>query len=75
MFNSYSNNGPLVIRVGIAMMCLSGISVALRFVARKLAGQPLLCDDWWILVALPWAWALCIAQFVCKVILPVFSVI
>ena len=74
-FYAYANNGPLVIRVGIAMMSLSSTSVGLRFLARILARQPLLSDDWWILVALPWAWALCIAQFVCKLQLPVSSVI
>ena len=74
-FYSYANNGPLVIRVGISMMCLSVASVAFRFLARLLERQPLLCDDWWILVALAWAWALCIAQFVCKLLFPVSGLI
>ena len=58
------NNGPLIIRTGVAMMCLSALAVGMRFFARRLAKQPILWDDWTILMTVPWAWAVCITQFI-----------
>ena len=61
------NNGPLVIRTGVAMMFLSALGVGMRFFARRLAKQPILWDDWTILLTVPWAWGVCITQFIGKV--------
>lgn len=51
------DQGPLIERVAIACMCLSGLAVVLRIVSRKLVKQPLLWDDWLILTAIPFSWA------------------
>lgn len=55
-----ANNGPLMNRVAVAMMALSLCAVVLRFVARRLVKQPLLLDDWMIVVALVFSWVTCI---------------
>ena len=60
------NNGPLVIRTGVAMMFMSALGVGMRFFARRLAKQPILWDDWTILMTVPLAWAVCITQFIGK---------
>lgn len=60
--NPNEDEGPLVERVAIACMCLSGLAVVLRFVSRKLVKQPLLWDDWLILTAIPFSWAVPILQ-------------
>ena len=59
-----ASNGPLVISVGAAMMCMSALGVGMRFFARRLAKQPILWDDWTILLTMPFAWGVCITQFV-----------
>jgi len=60
--NPNEDEGPLIERVAIAGMCLSGLAVVLRVVSRKLVKQPLLWDDWLILTAIPFAWAVPILQ-------------
>ena len=60
------NNGGLLIRVSIPMMCLSGITVIMRFVARRLAHHHVLWADWVVLVALPAAWGVVIAEILGK---------
>jgi len=60
--DSHDNKGPLMIRVAVAMMCVSCLAVCLRFTARKLVKQPCLWDDWMIVLALPFAWTTCIFE-------------
>ncbi|MCJ1372623.1 hypothetical protein MMC20_003848 [Loxospora ochrophaea] len=57
--NLSETQGPHVVAVSIAMIVLPGIAVALRFGSRKLAKIPILADDWLILAALPFTWAVC----------------
>ena len=61
-FDVNEDVGSVEIVVAVAMMCFSGIAVTLRFVARKIAHQPLRWDDGTILMAIPWAWAVCVVQ-------------
>ena len=56
------NNGPLLIRTSVVVMCFSALCVGMRFFARRLAKQPILWDDWSILMSVPWAWAVSISQ-------------
>ena len=65
-FDINANNSPVVLHIGIAMMCLSGSAVVLRYVSRRLARQPWLWDDWMIVMAVLWAWAVCIVEFIGK---------
>jgi len=60
--NPNEDEGPLVERVAVAGICISGLAVLLRFVSRKLVKQPFLWDDWLILVAIPFSWAVAIMQ-------------
>lgn len=63
-----SNYGPLMIRVCIAMMCVSALGIVLRLAARRLAKQKLWWDDWIILVAFVVVWTLAILQIVGKLL-------
>ena len=47
-----ANRGPYLFWVCVAMITLSTLAVSLRFVSRKMAGLPILFDDWTILIAL-----------------------
>ncbi|MCJ1352543.1 MAG: hypothetical protein MMC33_002527 [Icmadophila ericetorum] len=67
-FNLHANNGPVIINTSIALMVLSGVAVFLRFVARKTVKQPLLWDDWMILLGLLFSWSICIGQIVAVII-------
>lgn len=60
----HADNGDFLVRVGISMICLSAIAVVMRFVARRLANQPVQWDDWLVLMALPAAWGVGIAEIV-----------
>ena len=66
-FNLHANNGPVIINTSIALMVLSGVAVFLRFVARKTVKQPLLWDDWMILLGLLFSWSICIGQIFGKI--------
>ena len=65
-FNVDANVGRIVINVNIAMTVLSVTAVVLRFISRRLAKQPLLWDDWWILISMPFVWVVVITQFLGK---------
>ncbi|MCJ1244556.1 hypothetical protein MMC30_001754 [Trapelia coarctata] len=45
-------------------MCVSGVAVCLRFISRRLIKQPFLWDDWLIVIALPFAWAVGVCELV-----------
>ena len=57
-----ANVGPVLVRVCVAMMFVSGIGLFGRFLARRLMKQPVLWDDWMIVLAVPFAWGCCIIQ-------------
>jgi hypothetical protein len=59
----FENYGPLLNRVGIAMMCLSGAAVVLRFVSRRVGGQAIKIDDYLIVGGLLLSWGVAIDQF------------
>ena len=63
-FDIYANVGRIIININIAMMVLSFVALILRFVARRIAKQPLMWDDWWILIAMPFVWIVVISEFV-----------
>ena len=63
-FDANANKGPTMIRVCVAMICLSSIGVCGRFIARWLTKQPLLWDDWLIVVALIFSWGCCVIQII-----------
>jgi len=65
-FQLDANEGPLVTGLCIGMMALSAIAVFCRFLARKIVNQPLLWDDWLILLALAFSWVTCIWQIIGK---------
>ena len=65
-FDIHADNGYIVVSVGIAMIFVSSVGVAMRFVARRIAKQPLLMDDWAILLAVPFTWAVCASQIAGK---------
>ena len=58
-YDPKADDGPMLRSVCIAVVVLSGISVVLRFISRRLVKQPLLWDDWTVLIALPFAWGCC----------------
>ncbi|TVY45829.1 hypothetical protein LSUB1_G000099 [Lachnellula subtilissima] len=60
----YFSYGPLLNRVGICMMCLSGIAVTLRFLTRRIARQPIKLDDYLIIAGLLLSWSGSIIQFI-----------
>lgn len=62
----YADLSGVLVNTSIAMMCLSGSAVGLRFFARRLVKQPLLIDDWLILLAVPFAWIVCMLNIECK---------
>jgi len=59
----YQNYGPLLNRVGAAMMCLSAAGVVLRFVSRRVGGQAIKIDDYLIVGGLLFSWGVSITQF------------
>lgn len=59
----YQNYGPLLNRVGAAMMCLSAAGVVLRFVSRRVGGQAIKIDDYLIVGGLLFSWGVAITQF------------
>lgn len=63
-FDADANLGPMMVRVCVAMMCLSSIGLSGRFFVRRLTKQPLLWDDWLIVVGLVFSWACCIIQII-----------
>ena len=50
------DEGPLVMRISVAFICLSGTAVFLRYLARRVTRNPWSWDDWMIVVALMFAW-------------------
>lgn len=46
-----ADRGPYLLWVCVVMIFLSTLAIGVRFASRKLAGLPLLFDDWTILIA------------------------
>ena len=68
-FNSGSydpneNKGPMLVKVCVAVMVLSTIGLCGRFMGRRLKKQPILWDDWLIVLAWIFAWASCIIEII-----------
>jgi hypothetical protein len=63
-FELNADNGPLVIRVAIAMMAISLLGAVLRFMARRIVRQPIMWDDWFIVLGLVCSWGVCIIQII-----------
>lgn len=63
-FDADADRGPIMVRVSVAMMCLSGVGICGRFLVRRLTKQPLLWDDWSIVVALIFSWGCCILPII-----------
>ena len=63
-FDPDANKGPTMIRVCVAMICLSSIGIFGRYLARWLTKQPILWDDWLIVVALIFSWGCCVIQII-----------
>lgn len=54
----------MMVRVCVAMICVSFVGLCGRLLARRLTKQPLLWDDWLIVVGLVFAWSCCIIQLI-----------
>lgn len=65
-FELHADHGPLLIRTTIAMTILSFIAICLRFLARRLVRQPILWDDWMIVLAVLFAWVTGIWEVMCR---------
>lgn len=68
-----ANKGPMMIRVCVAMICFSSIGICGRFLARWLTKQPILWDDWFIVVALVFSWGCCAIQIIGKYVMRVVA--
>jgi hypothetical protein len=63
-FSLEQNSGPLIQRVAVAMMIVSFVAMALRFLARRLVRQPFLWDDWLIPMAVACSWGVAVIEIV-----------
>ena len=61
-FDLNADNGPLLLRVSVAMMCVSALGLCGRLLARRLMRQPILWDDWMIVLALVFSWTCSLLQ-------------
>lgn len=58
------NKGPMLVRVCVAMMCVSSVGLCGRFLGRRLMKQPIFWDDWMTIPALLFSWSCCIIQII-----------
>ena len=57
---------PRITAASIIFIVISTVTVALRFLARRLSGAGLWWDDWMILAALIFSWGPCASMLYCK---------